>query len=62
MNFPALIAPATNSRFPLAGPSFSHGLALRDCVAEVPCPVRTVSGISLMPGIGLPDCIKSTIS
>lgn len=45
-----------------SNPSFSHGFFLLDCVLCVPWPSRIVSGISLIPGTGLPDCISSTIS
>jgi hypothetical protein len=40
--------------------SFSQGFRLFAATASVPCPASTVSGISLIPGIGAPVWISST--
>jgi hypothetical protein len=42
-------------------PSFSHGFRLGAAVGALPCPVSTVSGMSMMPGMGAPDWMSSTI-
>ena len=44
-----------------AGSSFSHGFLLFGFSAAVPCPSNTVVGISLIPGIGCPVVMSSTI-
>lgn len=41
--------------------SFSQGFFRFSFVDSVPCPVRTVSGICLMPGIGWPVVTSSTM-
>lgn len=41
--------------------SFSHGFFRRALAGSVPWPSNTVGGMSLIPGIGLPVCINSTI-
>lgn len=42
--------------------SFSHGFLRRGACAWVPWPSRIVSGISLIPGIGLPSAMSAQIS
>ena len=44
-----------------AGSSFSQGFLLFGFSACVPCPSNTVFGISLIPGMGCPLVISSTI-
>jgi hypothetical protein len=44
-----------------AGPSLSHGFFRRSFAGSVPCPVKTVLGISLMPGTGCPLVMSSTL-
>jgi hypothetical protein len=44
-----------------AGSFFSHGFLLFGFSAAVPCPSNTVVGISLIPGIGCPVVMSSTI-
>lgn len=44
-----------------AGSSFSQGFRLFGFSACVPCPSKTVFGISLMPGIGCPVVMSSTM-
>lgn len=41
--------------------SFSHGFFLRGLAGSVPCPTKTVGGISLIPGTGFPLVINSTM-
>lgn len=45
----------------LAASSFSHGFFRRGFAGSVPCPVKTVLGISLMPGTGCPLVMSSTM-
>ena len=48
--------------FPAATPtSFSHGFLRFDALLCEPCPSSTVLGISLMPGIGWPVVMSSTM-
>lgn len=42
-------------------PSFSHGFLRVDAVLREPWPSSTVSGISLMPGMGWPEVMSSTM-
>ena len=41
--------------------SFSHGFRRRGFALAVSCPVKTVSGISSIPGTGWPVVMRSTM-
>lgn len=41
--------------------SFSHGFLRRGFEASVPCPSRTVFGMSFIPGMGWPVVMRSTM-
>jgi hypothetical protein len=55
------VVPATAPTPPASAGSFSHGFLRCGFCAAVACPSRTVFGISLIPGMGCPVVMSSTI-